>query len=586
MRNRDLRAKFVARARWWLTFPVVVCALLVSHPTRASDESRANRLFVEAAKLIQAAEEEAVATRKLELLKDAKRKLEAIVDRHPSSRLAVELVSGQKIGTISLPGLVDAIEDAAVLACPQAPNPACLLFLAVVTAGKIEFDFNRDWALVEIAAAQAKVGYVKEALATVERFEDPEVRVFALASIAEVQAENGDVRQAEATLAAALVTAEKTKGAEVRALALAAIARAQAKAGYFEEAFATTGQIEDPETRIRTLVAIAPTQARVGLIREALATVEKLEGTNRVSALVLIAGVQAGNGDVKEGEAILAAALVTAEKTKGAEDLAAALYAITQAEAGYFEEAFAITEKIEYPEIRARLLTAIAWFQAENGDIREAEATLATALVTAEKTKNVEDLASVLSNIAFVQAKASYFEEAFATTRQIEDPETRTWLLTAIALFQAENGDVREVETTLAAALVTAEKIKDAEVPTSALSAIAHAQAKVGYFEEAFATTEQIEDPETRTRALALIAEAQAKNGDIRKAGEIFAIALETTEKIGNRYSRRRALAYIVEAQVKTGSIENAFATANSIRDTDDRARTFARIAVVAAGAN
>ena len=110
-------AKPAARARWWRTFPVVVCALLVAHPTQASDESRANRLFVEAAKLIQVAEEEAIATRKLELLKDAKRKLDTIVDRHPSSRLAVELVSGQNIGTVSLPGLVDAIEDAVVLVC-------------------------------------------------------------------------------------------------------------------------------------------------------------------------------------------------------------------------------------------------------------------------------------------------------------------------------------------------------------------------------------------------------------------------------------------------------------------------------------
>ena len=60
-------------------------------------ESPANRLFVEAAKLIQAAEEEAGGARKLELLKRARHKLERIVDSHPSSGLAVKLISGQKI---------------------------------------------------------------------------------------------------------------------------------------------------------------------------------------------------------------------------------------------------------------------------------------------------------------------------------------------------------------------------------------------------------------------------------------------------------------------------------------------------------
>ena len=81
------------------------CALCwLASPAQASDETRANRLFVEAAKLVQAAEKEADAVRKLELLKHARRNLEAIVDRHPSSGLAVKLVSGQNVGTVSLAG--------------------------------------------------------------------------------------------------------------------------------------------------------------------------------------------------------------------------------------------------------------------------------------------------------------------------------------------------------------------------------------------------------------------------------------------------------------------------------------------------
>ena len=112
------------RARPVRTLLLALCALCwLTFPVQASDESHANRLFVEAAKLIQAAEEEAGATQKLELLKRAKHKLETIVDSHPSSGLAVKLISGQNIGTVSLAGLADEIEAAAVHACPQAPTP-------------------------------------------------------------------------------------------------------------------------------------------------------------------------------------------------------------------------------------------------------------------------------------------------------------------------------------------------------------------------------------------------------------------------------------------------------------------------------
>ena len=71
----------IARARLGRTLLLALCILCwPTFPVQASDEAPANRLFVEAAKLIQVAEEEAGAVRKLELLKRSKRKLETIVD--------------------------------------------------------------------------------------------------------------------------------------------------------------------------------------------------------------------------------------------------------------------------------------------------------------------------------------------------------------------------------------------------------------------------------------------------------------------------------------------------------------------------
>ena len=168
-----------------------MCALCWSaFPVQASDEPPANRLFVEAAKLIQAAEEEAGGARKLELLKRARHKLETIVDRHPSSGLAVKLISGQKIGTVSLAGLDDEIEVAVIHACPQAPTLDCVLSTAVATAKTIEDAATRAWTFAEIAAAQAKAGYIAETFATAKAIEDAHDRARTFAGIASASAES------------------------------------------------------------------------------------------------------------------------------------------------------------------------------------------------------------------------------------------------------------------------------------------------------------------------------------------------------------------------------------------------------------
>ena len=373
MKKRSPCAEPAARARWWRTFPVV-CALLVAHPAQVSGDAGANRLFVEAAKLIQVAEEEAVATRKLELLKDAKRKLEAIVDRHPSSRLAVELVSGQKIGTISLPGLVDAIEDAAVLACPQAPNPACLLFLAVATAGKIEDAGDRIQAFSYIGTARAENGNVKKAreifaiaLVTTEKIESLLFRDIALGKIASAQANAGFFEEA-------LVTTEKIEDTDERNWTLVRIASAQ---GIFEEASAIAEKIEDADDRTWAFAVLADDQAKAGYIEEALATADRTEdAVSRSWALAYIAAAQAQNGNIKKAGEILAIALATAEKIEDARTRTSALaeIAVAKVRAGYIEGTFTTAETID-AGYRSSMLVELAATRAKVGDIKDAFAT-------------------------------------------------------------------------------------------------------------------------------------------------------------------------------------------------------------------
>ena len=92
----------------WLSFSLI-CLLVL--PAVAEDPAGANRLLVEAAKLIKAANSRTEASEKLALLEGALAKLNEIIDRHPSSSLAVKLVTDQPIGSLSMAELSDAVEN-------------------------------------------------------------------------------------------------------------------------------------------------------------------------------------------------------------------------------------------------------------------------------------------------------------------------------------------------------------------------------------------------------------------------------------------------------------------------------------------
>ena len=92
----------------WLSLSLVF--LLVA-PAAADEPAAANRLLVEAVKLIKATDSITDASEKLALLEGALAKLNEIIDRHPSSSLAVKLVTDQPIGSLSMAALTDAVEN-------------------------------------------------------------------------------------------------------------------------------------------------------------------------------------------------------------------------------------------------------------------------------------------------------------------------------------------------------------------------------------------------------------------------------------------------------------------------------------------
>lgn len=311
-----------------------------------SYNASANRLFVRAAELIQAAEGGARAWRRLGLLKNARSRLEAIVDHFPASGLAVKLISGQRVGTVSLADLGDAIETAAARACPQAPTPAGVLSMAVSAATAVEGRMGQVLALFWIAEAQTRMGDLGQArkilgadLATAKKNLIPnrkwEMYNTIIWTPAKTGGEDAEESFASRPFGIALATGEKIEvsiadynnyftnddGNRYRFdfeedhrnsyyrndRGLVGKAMAQAGAGQIAEAFATAEKINHSVCRARVFVGIVGTRVKKGDIAEALATAGKIRDADcRAWASVGIVGAQAKAGRVAEAFATAA----------------------------------------------------------------------------------------------------------------------------------------------------------------------------------------------------------------------------------------------------------------------------------------
>jgi hypothetical protein len=139
-----------------------------ANPASVSASPIANRLFVETVQLIQSADATLNEDEKLERLGNALSKLNRIIDKHPTSDLAVRLISGQEIGSVSLALVSAAVKDLKekklVKNCATAPSASCVLLLARIEAEKIEDDFFRSLGLSFIAGVQADIGDTEAAI--------------------------------------------------------------------------------------------------------------------------------------------------------------------------------------------------------------------------------------------------------------------------------------------------------------------------------------------------------------------------------------------------------------------------------------
>ena len=365
-------------------------------------------------------------------------------------------------------------------------------------------NFHRAEALGAIASAQAKVGALQDARASIGKalqamngVEDPQKKVNGFVSIAAAQAQVGATRDAENSISIALGAARRIEDTLSREIAIMNIAQVQAGAGMIREALATATEIEGSDWVGYALESIAKAQVEAGRIRDALVTAERMEDVvEQSSAFRWIAVAQAEAGRFRE-------AVATAQRAGNFPRQAEAfvLIASVQAEAGMFREALATAGKIWVVGFRdqARALSAIALAQAKAGDHTDSLGNFRKALEAAEKESN---------EYFAVQSKA--FSE--------------------VALAQAQAGQVRNADRSFARALQV---------------------------------TEEIDGGVYRSEAYGFIAAAQAKAGRKRDAARSFARALEIALEIENGFERAEALISIASAQAESGNLDDAAETAN-----------------------
>ena len=459
-----LKKLYTRSSAIWKYFLLPVLITLGLACGSVDEEAEANKRFVEAVALLEAAKSEPAAPAKLSLLEQAETTRQTIIPRYPSTTLAVKLARGQQIGNVSLATVEVSVKAARGPACQVAPTPACVIAQALTLAQTLH-ELLRPAAL----------GHITDRLA----------------NIALVQAQAGDRAEAQKTIIQALTIISTLPKKVPQSVVLADIALAQAWAGdrsaaqaTFSQALAFAQTLTDAETRGGSLAFIALSQAQAGdragaqvTIAQVLTLAQTLDEKGRVELLAIVAPAQAQVGDRAKAQEATSRALAFVQ-TLDDEERDRTLLVILWAHlrAGDAVQALALSQAFINKESQARLLAMIARVQAQNGNRAGAQKTVSKALALA----------------------------------RARDEEDRDWDLAHIVPALAQAGDHVEARATIAQVLAT-QMFTGEGSRAVALALIAEALAYMGEGVQALALAQTITLEDVRRNALADIALALAR---------------------------------------------------------------------------
>ncbi len=396
---------------------LVTLAFLISGPTAQADSNAdANSLFVEA---VLAWDQVAAITNdgeRLRLLELVNNNLQQIVTDHSRTDLAVKLVVGDSIGSLSIPAVRASLaqaEAAAAVAqvwtdCIANPTPLCILDEVrrqSLTVPEAAESYYLDADAVRVLAAARQFDVASE---LAETFEIEAARDQAFEAIAIAQANAARVTDAHDT-------ADRIVGASYKISALTQIATAemaillddQARAS-LNAAYKLTGAVTD-EGRLRTaLDGIIKAMADLGLFDDAMRVATAIaDAGDRDEAMSTIAVAQAKAG-------VLDAAIGTTAMivTPGKLEWAQSAIAVAQAKAGLADAALATAALLTDPQRQAVALAGIAAALFANGDSASAATTLGRAMTIAEAQTESWTRSSAFNAIGTAQAEMGLTDDA------------------------------------------------------------------------------------------------------------------------------------------------------------------------------
>jgi tetratricopeptide (TPR) repeat protein len=340
-------------------------------------------------------------------------------------------------------------------------------------------------------------------------------------------------------------------------------------ANLIKEALTSAGKITDADERADTLVHICMVQARSGDVTGAHQTADSIEQPMKKNfAYGHIASAMAHAGDIDGAYKLIATAPDDAKPTMY-QGVVEAL-----ARKGDIDQATQSAAKITDPFYQAHAAEDIAKAQATAGDLKSAEATIAT--ITGALDVKVEAYAAIaeLRSAAKDDAGAARMIDLAKTTLKDVPDYLAPLAQAAIASALTKCGHVAEAKAMV-------ETAPDASARALIIGHIAEAQAEMGNANEAQATAKELKDPSDQIRINTVLARSQVKAKDMTAARRSVATAVYMVAKINPPARRAIWIDDVATVQAMTRDVPEAAKWARG--QTDPQVRASALLGVVKA---
>ncbi len=237
---------------------------------------------------------------------------------------------------------------------------------------------------------------------------------------------------------------------------------------------------------------------------------------------------------------------------------------------GILQQAGQAADEISEPLNQSAVVVKLAEIYRDIGDLAEAKATLARALIRARAIKGSNRI-EFFTRVAKAQAQMKDVGAARVTLQealQLQNPSV-SGEISGIVRTLVEIGDIQEAFSAM-------DSLENAPVKDYALQSIALAQVRAGHFADASKIAERIENEAIKIEVTMAVAGAQASAGQIKNALETARVLDDTTlakaiihtrialaqATAGDQAAANRSLAQARQAAglIKTDHVHDIFA--------------------------